>query len=115
MTGSLRLKNVIGNFINLSEKVLQDAIWKKHTTRFLKVAKREKIVREQQGKFLWIKAYTLQENYFQSRENWIFYSRTIFLHTVEFTFCCKYRINQMMKICYIYEHKRNDYLCPINS
>jgi hypothetical protein len=40
----------------------------------------EKIVREQQGEFLWIKAYNLQENYFQSRENWTFSARTIFLH-----------------------------------
>jgi hypothetical protein len=40
----------------------------------------KKIVRDQQGKFLWIKTYNWQENYFQSRGNWSFWSRTI--HTV---------------------------------
>ena len=42
----------------------------------------KKIVRDQQGKFLWIKTYNWQENYFQSRGNWSFWSRTILLHTV---------------------------------
>ena len=42
----------------------------------------KKIVRVQQGKFLWIKTYNWQENYFQSRGNWSFWSRRIFLHTV---------------------------------
>ena len=40
------------------------------------------IVRDQQEKFLWIKTYNWQENYFQFRGNWSFWSRTIFLHTV---------------------------------
>jgi hypothetical protein len=43
----------------------------------------KKIVRDQQRKFLWIKTYNWQENYFQSRGNWNFWSRPIFLHNVD--------------------------------
>ena len=48
----------------------------------------KKIVRDQQGTFLWIKTYNLQEHFFQSREIGPCWSRTIFLHTLfSFTGC----------------------------